>query len=126
MYETLTPAPWPPPEQAYATAPSILSEIGWTVRAAADIECFSELERDYYLRKAALLDRIALLNDASEMFKDGDATDTALAAALMLLDTDRTHLDPHLADLAESDPRGYVRQQYAAQLDLSDPMKESL
>ncbi|MFJ2816227.1 hypothetical protein [Streptomyces sp. NPDC087294] len=125
MSETPIPTSWPPPEQAYANAPSILSEIGWTVRTAADAECFSELDRDYYLRKAAVMDRIAL-NDASEMFKDGDATDTALAAALMLLDTDRTHLDPHLADLAENDPRGYVRQQYAAQLDLSDPMKESL
>ncbi|MFJ2610264.1 hypothetical protein ACIO13_35685, partial [Streptomyces sp. NPDC087425] len=122
MSETPIPTSWPPPEQAYATAPSILSEIGWTVRAAADIECFGELEREYYLRKAALLDRIALLDDPG-MADGGDATDTALAAALMLLDTDRTGMDPRLADLAESDPRGYVRQQYAAQLDLSDPMK---
>ncbi|QES42577.1 hypothetical protein DEJ49_17750 [Streptomyces venezuelae] len=102
------------PTEAYALAPSILSEIGWTTRTVADAECFDELEREYYLRKAALLDRIALL-DEPDLFSDGDVTETALAAALMLLDIDRPHLAAHLAAEGEKDPRGYVRQQYERQ-----------
>ncbi|TWV37168.1 hypothetical protein FRZ03_25165 [Streptomyces misionensis] len=108
------PQPFPAPEAAYALAPSIISELGWTTHAIATAGCFTELERDYYLRKAALLDRIALLDEPDTLGDgDGDATETALAAALMLLDTDRAHLAPHLVDQAEKDPRGYVRQQYA-------------
>ncbi|MEW2157082.1 hypothetical protein AB0950_17540 [Streptomyces sp. NPDC007189] len=106
------PEPFLAPEAAYALAPSIVSEIGWTARTLATTECFTELDRDYYLRKAALLDRIALL-DEPDLFNDGDARETALAAAVMLLDTDRPHLALHLAEQAEQDPRGYVRQQYA-------------
>ncbi|MBQ1089177.1 hypothetical protein [Streptomyces sp. B93] len=107
------PAPqdWPTPEQAYANAPSINSEIGWTARYLADAECYTELDRHFYLRKAALLDRIALLDEPDAT--SSDTTETAEAAALMLLDTDRPHLAPHLAEQAESNPRGYVRHQYA-------------
>jgi hypothetical protein len=105
------PEPFLAPDAAYALAPSIVSEIGWTARTLATAECFTKLDRDYYLRKAALLDRIALL-DESDLFNDGDSRETALAAAVMLLDTDRPHLAPHLAEQAEKDPRGYVRQQY--------------
>ncbi|MEV6110980.1 hypothetical protein AB0L59_00320 [Streptomyces sp. NPDC052109] len=105
------PEPFPLPDVAYVLAPSIISEIGWTARTLATTECFNKLDRDYYLRKAALLDRIALL-DEPDLFNDGDARETARAAAVMLLDTDRPRLAPHLAEQAEKDPRGYVRQQY--------------
>ncbi|GAA2219775.1 hypothetical protein [Streptomyces indiaensis] len=108
------PEPYPTPEAAYALTPSIISEIGWTARTLATAECFTELDRDYYLRKAALLDRIALL-DEPDQFSDGDARETALAAALLLLDTDRPHMAQHLAQQAEQNPRGYVREQYARQ-----------
>ncbi|MFJ6558576.1 hypothetical protein ACIQMV_01710 [Streptomyces sp. NPDC091412] len=104
------PEPFPTPEAAYALAPSIVSEIGWTARTLATAECFTELDRDYYLRKAALLDRIALLDEPDVPY--GEATATAHAAAVMLLDTDRPHTAPDLAVQAEKDPRGYVRQQY--------------
>jgi hypothetical protein len=30
------PGPWPTPEEAYALAPSIVREIGWTAQTAAD------------------------------------------------------------------------------------------
>ncbi|MEU8847892.1 hypothetical protein AB0C70_16960 [Streptomyces sp. NPDC048564] len=93
---------WPTPEQAYADAPSINSEIGWTARFLAEAECFTELGREFYLRKAALLDRISLL-DEPDMF--GDATMTADAAALYLLDMDQPGVT--------CDARHYVRQQYA-------------
>ncbi|WP_156727903.1 hypothetical protein [Streptomyces apocyni] len=95
------PEQWPTPEEAYAHAPSILSEIGWTTHILASAEYFTELERDYYLRKAAVLDRIALQDE-----NDSDATEAADAAALYLLDTDQPGVI--------CDPRAYVRQQYAA------------
>jgi hypothetical protein len=99
------PAPedWPTPEQAYALAPSINSEIGWTARTLADAKCFTALDRTFYLRKAALLDRIALLHEPGAL--NGDATDTAQAAALFLADMDQPGVI--------CDPRAYVRQQYA-------------
>ena len=100
-----TPQDWPTPEQAYANAPSINSEIGWTARFLADAECFTALDRAFYLRKAALLDRIALL-DEPDVF--GDATMTADAAAFYLLDLDQPGVI--------CDPRAYVRQQYARSL----------
>jgi hypothetical protein len=94
---------WPTPEQAYANAPSIPGEIGQIARSLAARECFSELEREFYLRKAALLDRIALLDDPD---MPGNAAMTANAAALHLLDIDQPGMI--------CDPRAYVRQQYAA------------
>ncbi|MFD5227016.1 hypothetical protein ACFWJ5_00455 [Streptomyces qaidamensis] len=97
------PADWPTPEQAYVGAPSINSEIGWVARTLATTECFTELDRDFYLRKAALLDRIALLDEPDT--PDGDATTTADAAAVFLLDMDQPGVT--------CDPRAYVRQQYA-------------
>ncbi|MEU1627354.1 hypothetical protein ABZ746_18910 [Streptomyces sp. NPDC020096] len=111
------PGPWPTPEQAYANAPSIDQEIGWTVHTIAEAECFTALDREFYLRKAALLDRIALV-DEPDLFSD--ATEAAEAAAVVLLDTDKSaggryhgrHYWPeHPA--AGANPRGYVRQEYA-------------
>ncbi|MFE1996492.1 hypothetical protein [Streptomyces parvulus] len=104
------PEPYPAPEAAYVLAPSILSEMRWVTNAVVTAECFTELERDYYLRKAALLDRIALMDEPALPF--GDATETAEAAAVFLLDTDRDHLAGHVVERADRDPRGYVRQQY--------------
>ncbi|GAB7109297.1 hypothetical protein JCM4814A_76110 [Streptomyces phaeofaciens JCM 4814] len=96
---------WPTPEQAYANAPTILSEIAWAARTArtlATTPCFTALDREFYLRKAALLDRI-------DLTAPGDDTDTlAYAAALHLLD-----MDP---PAVICDPRAYVRQQYARTL----------
>ncbi|WP_327316743.1 hypothetical protein [Streptomyces sp. NBC_01235] len=100
-----TDEPFPTPEQAYADAPSILDEIGWTARTLAALECFTALDRDFYLRKAALLDRLALLDEPDT---PGDTTDTAVAAALYLLDLDQPAVI--------CDPRAYVRQQYARTL----------
>ncbi|WP_328480267.1 hypothetical protein OHS71_17250 [Streptomyces sp. NBC_00377] len=98
-------APFPTPEQAYADAPSIFDEIGWTVRTLAARECFTKLDREFYLRKAALLDRIALLDEPGN---PRGTTETAVAAALYLLDLDQPG--------AICDPRAYVRQQYARSL----------
>ncbi|MEU3949148.1 hypothetical protein [Streptomyces sp. NPDC029526] len=105
------PKPFPSPDRAYALAPSVLREMAWVTNTIATAECFTELDRDYYLRKAALLDRIALMDEPAPPF--GDATEAAKAAAVFLLDTDRAHLEPLMAERAERDPRGCVREQYA-------------
>ncbi|MER5719709.1 hypothetical protein [Streptomyces sp. NPDC002132] len=91
---------WPEPEQAYADAPSIRSELEWVAHTLDTAECFTALEREYYLRKAAVLDRIAL-TDGADLRDD----DTAYTAAKFLVELDDAH--------ADCDPRDYVRQQYA-------------
>lgn len=97
------PEPWPTPEEAYALAPSIISEIGWTAQTAADKPFGATLGREFWLRKAALLDRIALQGEADGIH--GDAGEVATKAAHRLMDLDDVH--------GRCDPRAYVRQQYA-------------
>ncbi|MFH9858646.1 hypothetical protein [Streptomyces sp. NPDC017202] len=101
-----TPADWPTAEQAYADAPTITREIGWVARTARTVvanPADSELARTYLLRKAALLDRIALHDD--QHHTSTDTTAVAEEAALLLLDLDQPAVI--------CDPRAYVRQQYA-------------
>ncbi|MCX5226277.1 hypothetical protein [Streptomyces sp. NBC_00233] len=93
---------WPTPEQAYAKAPSIVSEIGWTARTATERPFGTEASREFWLRKAALLDRIAL--DGSTAHFTHDATELAAGAARRLMDVDDAAVI--------CDPRHYVRQQY--------------
>ncbi|MFG2265157.1 hypothetical protein [Streptomyces sp. NPDC048720] len=102
------PTTWPAPDQAYALAPSILSEIGWTAARARAHLHGQPIDREYWLRKAAVLDRIALDEETATRPRT-DATEMALNAALRLLEIDGhgDGNDPH------PDPRGYVRQQYA-------------
>ncbi|MFF5008623.1 hypothetical protein ACFY3G_38040 [Streptomyces phaeochromogenes] len=98
------PEPWSIPEEAYALAPSIISEIGWTARTAADRPFYDGLNRQFWLRKAALLDRIALSDEPDSV--TSDAADLATRAAQRLMELDATAVI--------CDPRHYVRQQYAA------------
>ncbi|MEU9185928.1 hypothetical protein AB0D14_15515 [Streptomyces sp. NPDC048484] len=95
--------PWPTPEEAYALAPSIISEIGWTAQTATDKPFGTRLPRDFWLRKAAVLDRIALQDEPGGAA--ADATEVATEAAERLMDLDDTAVI--------CDPRYYVRQQYA-------------
>ncbi|MET8686327.1 hypothetical protein ABZV77_19135 [Streptomyces sp. NPDC004732] len=94
---------WINPEQAYAAAPNILREIGWTARTARDPD-LDATDREYWLRKAAVLDRIALTDEAVGIH--GDAAEVADASAQYLMDLDRVP--------ATCDPRHYVRREYAA------------
>ncbi|MEU5302747.1 hypothetical protein ACH4YO_18585 [Streptomyces noursei] len=96
--------PWPDPEEAYATAPSIIREIRWTADQAANRPFGTRLPRDYWLRKAAVLDRIALRAEADN-YHPSDTAEVADEAAQRLMDMDD-------ADII-CDPRHYVRQQYA-------------
>lgn len=95
--------PWPTPEEAYALAPSMVREIGWTAQTAADKPFGEDLDREYWLRKAALLDRIALQGETDGFH--GDACEAATEAARRLMELDK-------ADVT-CDPRDYVRKEYA-------------
>ncbi|MFE1945231.1 hypothetical protein [Streptomyces massasporeus] len=94
----------PTPDEAYALAPSIISEIGWTARTAADRPFYDGSDREFWLRKAALLDRIALSDEADSVTSDAAGLATRAAQRLMELD----------GTAGICDPRHYVRQQYAA------------
>ncbi|MEV5166967.1 hypothetical protein AB0K66_20395 [Streptomyces werraensis] len=112
------PGPWPTPDEAYALAPSFIREIGWTARTAADKPFGEHLGREFWLRKAALLDRIALRDE--EDGRPGDADEVATEAARRLIACDREgagdyHGAPYWPEhpATAADPRGYVRQEYA-------------
>ncbi|WDT55766.1 hypothetical protein [Streptomyces sp. G7(2002)] len=112
---------WPTPEAAYVSAPSILDELEWINHTAAETSWDEELDRQYFLRKAAVFDRIALRNAVDEDPIDTTGNeDVAEVAAVMLLDYDKTGREiyggtpyPPGQPAAEADPRGYVRQEYA-------------
>ena len=95
--------PWPTLEEAYVKAPSVISEIGWTANAAIGRPTYALLGREFWLRKAAVLDRVAHADESRGI--TGDAAEAAVEAARRLMDLDS-------ADAAY-DPRAYVRQQYA-------------
>ncbi|MFF8524192.1 hypothetical protein ACF05X_18955 [Streptomyces werraensis] len=94
-------AAWPAPDDAYSDAPSIGDEIAWTTATSAHTPIGQGLDREYFLRKAALLDRMAL----TESDHPDDVAVAALDAARILMTLDDT--------AAICDPRAYVRQQYA-------------
>ncbi|MGW0559503.1 hypothetical protein ACWDZ4_02440 [Streptomyces sp. NPDC003016] len=95
---------WPTAQEAYATAPSIISEIGRTAQAATDKPFGQDIGREFWLRKAAVLDRIALGHDGDT----NDAADLATRAARHVMEADGV-----TPDRLNGDPRQYVRQQYA-------------
>ncbi|OEJ26830.1 hypothetical protein AS594_22430 [Streptomyces agglomeratus] len=119
------PQAWPTPEAAYATAPSIISEIGWTAERAREAlwPIGPQDVREFWLRKAAVLDRIALSEaDGRGLNDPSDAAEVATEAARRLLDVDSGAGlassgtgGPYTPDHPDSirDPRGYVRQEYA-------------
>lgn len=111
--------PWPTPEQAYADAPGVGYELEVTREILTDTPLSPDLNREYWLRRAAALDRMAL-----GLAPGHDATpEAARDAAISLMDLDSTaglgpsgYADgPYHPDHPEStrDPRGYVRQEFA-------------
>ncbi|WP_267242846.1 hypothetical protein [Streptomyces sp. PR69] len=100
---TPDPTVWPSPAEAYALAPSIAAEMGWAAEQELGRPTYALLGREFWLRKAAVLDRIALADETHHA--PGDAGEAAVEAAHRLMNLDA-------ADTG-SDPRGYVRQQYA-------------
>ncbi|MFD8652873.1 hypothetical protein [Streptomyces mirabilis] len=115
------PTAWPTPEDAYATAPGITYEVAWTASTARTLTenpHGGDVDREYWLRKAALLDRIALEHEANGVRNGTD--EIAANAARQLIEVDQDgegdysgapYWPEHPATLAH--PRGYVRQEYA-------------
>jgi hypothetical protein len=112
----------PPPEVAYANAPRIIPEISWVAGAAADREFGVPAGREFWLRKAALLDRIALAEvQAYAPEVAAAAVETAEDAAGRLADFDHTHYTTRgpfkpLLNPPGRSYRPYVRQEYLAWL----------
>ncbi|WP_444971235.1 hypothetical protein [Streptomyces sp. SAI-25] len=111
--------PWPTPEKAYAEAPGVGYELEVTREILTDTPLHPDLNREYWLRRAAALDRMAL-----GLAPGHDATpETALDAAINLMDLDSTAglgpsgyaNGPYHPDHPESarNPRGYIRQEFA-------------
>lgn len=78
------------------------------------------MDREFWLRKAALLDRLALDDEQAGIY--ADATEVAVNAGRRLLDIDREGPGPFglgegpytpLHPDSAAEPRGYVRQEYA-------------
>ncbi|MFJ9378614.1 MazG-like family protein [Streptomyces sp. NPDC101455] len=93
---------WPTASEAYADAPDISSEIGWTTETSACTPMSQGLDREYFLRKAAVLDRMAL---AAHHQKSDDIARAANEVGHILMRLDDTALT--------CDPRAYIRRQYA-------------
>ncbi|MCL6300490.1 hypothetical protein [Streptomyces kronopolitis] len=95
---------WPSPDEAYANAPHVSAETTRLNATSANPE--TGPDREWYLRRAALLDRLALhtagLDNAPAAHT---AAEEAEETALILLALDQASPD--------YDPRAYVRQQYA-------------
>lgn len=91
---------------AYQSAPPLVREIGAVARMAREYPHSPGAEREFWLRKAALLDRIALRGQPG-------AAAQAEEAACALADYDLSHgTGPGPADW--NAPRLYVRQEYQA------------
>jgi hypothetical protein len=116
---------FPAPEVAYADAPGVVSEIGWVAEQARSLPLDQETDREYWLRKAALVDRIALARAVTHAQEDAlDTAEMASNAAVQLIEYDERHCDgderPTAGSIRFSDAivqagyRAYVRQQYLA------------
>lgn len=105
-------------DTAYANAPSIAWEISWVLRALRKYPLSHGIDREFWLRKAALLDRIALREEAT--FTPDAAAEAVTAAgraARQLADYDASFhgLSFRGEELAtDEDFRVYVRRQYEA------------
>lgn len=94
------------PATAYEHAPQIVQEIGWIARQGTG--GVAEIGREFWLRKAALVDRIALHEEAE--YTPGIAASAVRAAeeAASQLIAEDSRPDGELG------PRAYVRQEYLA------------
>jgi hypothetical protein len=106
-----TPTPDPAAAGAYRLAPPITDEIAWITKEAQNSYPYPDHDGDYYLRKAAALDRIALTDPA-----DMDAAEEADAAAWSLIDSHPDWTTPYTPLPKSGDPRVIVRHVYRAWL----------
>jgi hypothetical protein len=120
-----TAAEFPAPELAYAGAPGVIPEIGWLAEQARSTAIVREVGREYWLRKAALVDRIALARVVTHTQEEAlETAEMASNAAVQLIEYDEQHRDgaerPTAGSIRFSEAvvgagyRAYVRQQYLA------------
>ncbi|MEU7485042.1 hypothetical protein [Streptomyces sp. NPDC042319] len=116
----------PTPVDTYAEAPHLLAEMTWITDQVATHASGMRLSREFWLRKAALLDRLAM-REAEEVGIPGATAEADILAAraahrLAQYDRERgggpfaTSNGPIPPDSPLWDPsyRPYVRQEYAA------------
>ncbi|MCT2589201.1 hypothetical protein LHJ74_04510 [Streptomyces sp. N2-109] len=112
--------PGPDPQAAYTEAPSLIIELDWVADQAAARASGAHMGREFWLRKAALLDRIALHGTENYIPEVAARTvENADRAAAWLADFDHTHgttRGPLMALVAPESLsyRPYVRQEYLA------------
>ncbi|MFI9307902.1 hypothetical protein [Streptomyces triculaminicus] len=101
------------PDSAYEQAPSLLREMFDVMEVGLDAGMPEDSLRPYRVRRAALLDRIALHeSETCPPAVAGEAADAAEIAAWGLAATD--HEDGFLVPpWAQERPRDYVRREYA-------------
>ncbi|TSB21863.1 hypothetical protein [Streptomyces benahoarensis] len=110
------------PDEAYADAPRLLAEMRWVTDQVAARPISNGLSREFWLRKAALLDRIALAETDERYKAEADAVAAKAAHRLARYDRERgsgpfaTRNGPLPPDSPQwgSSYRPYVRQEYAA------------
>ncbi|MFF4156643.1 hypothetical protein [Streptomyces sp. NPDC001678] len=101
---------------AYVDAPSIIQEICWVAKQGADGPGKVMRSRAFWVRKAALFDRIAIKEAA--MYVPEVAADVVEAAALVArqlvsFDVEYNGLSLRGSELiTDDDCREYVRQEY--------------
>lgn len=107
-----------PPDVAYADAPSIVQEVCLIAEASDSRPSDVSKNREFRLRKAALLDRIALQERArvgADAAADADEAATVAAEWLVEHDVAYRGLSRKGRDLVlAEDYRNYVRAEYAA------------
>ncbi|GHG60519.1 hypothetical protein [Streptomyces griseocarneus] len=103
------------PAASYADAPSLVSEVIWVTKHS---RCVGEQDREFWIRKAAAFDRIAIKE--AKTFAPATAAQAIRVAervARQLVEHDITHAGLSLkgAELIfGEDCRAYVRQEYHA------------
>ncbi|RDG36477.1 hypothetical protein [Streptomyces corynorhini] len=101
---------------AYEDAPSIVTEIAWVTRATTDRFLGQKPDREFWLRKAAVLDRIAI--EESALYAPevaAAAVSTSVLAARRLVEADVTYSGLSLKGselVTDDDHRDYVRRAY--------------
>ncbi|MCC3774075.1 hypothetical protein [Streptomyces sp. UNOB3_S3] len=104
------------PATAYVDAPSIIKEICWVAKQSADGPASVRRSRAFWLRKAALFDRIAIKEAAMYVPEvAAEVVDTAALAArqLVAFDVEYSGLSLRGSELiTDDDCREYVRQEY--------------
>ncbi|MFI9720752.1 hypothetical protein ACIHFE_14005 [Streptomyces sp. NPDC052396] len=103
------------PGAVYDGAPSILQEVGWVLRHTRPS---GSQNREFWLRKAAVFDRIALQQsavDAPDLAQDSVTTAEGAAQQLVQFDADHGRLSLKGSELIDgNDHREYVRHEYRA------------